>query len=138
MTGRSDHPSRPPRTRKAKQEAKAAYRSKRAVLIALLRSEALGERAARMGQLSDEFARKVSDAERNLRGPALQAALAALKQEHSAAERALLAALRALYREHLATVAPQPTQRRTLRTRARRRAWQRRKSPRNMPLRPRR
>jgi hypothetical protein len=86
----------------------------------------IGERAARMGQLSDEFARKVSDAQRNLSGPALQAALAALKQEHSAAERALLAnpatkarhrrrellaALRALYREHLATIAPRPAQR---------------------------
>jgi len=123
------------------------------VLIALLRSEALGERAAKTAQLSDDFARKVADARQNLKGPALEAALARLRHEHHAAERALmatlatkarhrrrevLAALRALYREHVATAAPQRTSRRTLRTRARRRARQRRKPPRNAPPRPRR
>lgn len=107
-----------------------------------------------MAQLSDALAHKITVARQMLAGPALDAAIAALEQEHAAAERALLAnladkarlrrrealaTLRLLHRETIAaSQEPGRAERRPLRMRARRLFGQRRKRPRHTPPKPRR
>jgi hypothetical protein len=94
MIGRSERPSRASDEKRiAKQDAKSTYRSRRTPLLALLRQEAAGERTAQLASLSNLFATKIADARRRLTGSALEAAIAALKQEQAAAERELLATL---------------------------------------------
>ena len=65
-----------------------------------LRAEAHGARAAALGLLAAEYGRKIADVRMRLSGPALAAALAALRQEHVAAERALSAKLSGQARDH--------------------------------------
>lgn len=121
----------------------------------MLRAEAETEKSAQLALLDVGFAQKISAARQQLKGDALSAALAVLKQEHAAARRVLIAELaaRARMRRRMvltelraihklnATVASNsesaPTRRQSLRTRARRRYRLRRKPSRNTPPKPR-
>jgi hypothetical protein len=103
--------------------------------------------------LSDHLSQKIADLRQRLTGAALDAGIAALVQEHAAAERALLsslaekarqrrrealATLRLLHRENRVAALAGPAQRGPLRTRPRRRGRQRPKPPRHTPPKPRR
>lgn len=62
-------------------------------MLLSLRADALGQRAAALGLLAADYGRKIADVRARLSGPSLIAALAALRQEHVAAERSLSAQL---------------------------------------------